>query len=60
MHRYMHTMADTGERDYTKLNCTGDRRIKSVNKFSTQVGFEPAIPNCEDRHASILSSVTAI
>jgi hypothetical protein len=29
MHGYMHTMADTGEKDCTKFNCTGDRRIKS-------------------------------
>ena len=43
-----------GERDYTKFNCTGDVRIKSVNKFSARVGFEPAIPDCEDRHATIV------
>jgi hypothetical protein len=24
-----------------KFNCTGDRRIEFVNKFSTWVGFEP-------------------
>jgi hypothetical protein len=39
------------ERDYFKFNLRGESNL--VNKFSPQVGFEPAIPELEDRHACI-------
>ena len=41
MHGYMHTMADTGERDYMKFNSTGDRR-RSRENFGLL--FQKSIP----------------